>query len=84
MSRRRGFRLKHSIPPLVFVLLQLAGAEASKDLAHFDYDRSALLNVKELSIQDRDGVSVHDITYASPRGGLVPAYLSDLQRGICQ
>jgi len=67
--------MKYSIPLLVFVFLQLTGAEISKDLAHFEYDRSALLNVKELSIQDRGGVTVHDITYASPRGGLVPAYL---------
>jgi dienelactone hydrolase len=67
--------LKYSFPLLVFVLLQLIGAETSKDLAHFEYDRSALLNVKELSIQDRGGVTVHDIRYASPRGGLVPAYL---------
>jgi hypothetical protein len=75
MSLRRSFTLKYSIPLMVFVLLQFAEAETSQDLAHFGYDRSALLNVKELSIQDRGGVTVHDITYASPRGGLVPGYL---------
>ena len=75
MSCRRSFSLKYSIPLLVFVFLQSTGAEISKDLARFEDDRSALLNVKELSIQDRGGVTVHDMTYASPRGGLVPAYL---------
>lgn len=75
MSPQPSFTLKYSIPILFFVLLQLTMAETSKDLAHFEYDRSALLNVKELSSQDRGGVTVHDITYESPRGGLVPAYL---------
>jgi dienelactone hydrolase len=41
----------------------------------FDYDRKAPLGVVELSRQDRDGVTIVDLTYASPRGGRVPAYL---------
>ena len=75
MNLRPSFTLKYSVLLLFFVLLQLTGAETSTDLTHFEYDRSALLNVKELSRQDRAGVTIHDITYASPRGGLVPAYL---------
>ena len=43
----------------------------------FGYDAQAPLDVEELSPpQDRDGVTVHDIAYASPRGGKVTAYLA--------
>jgi dienelactone hydrolase len=41
----------------------------------FDYDRQAPLDLKENSVDDRGGVKVHDITYASPKGGQVSAYL---------
>ena len=42
---------------------------------HFGYDAHASLDVKEISVQDRNGVKIHDITFASPKGGVVPAYL---------
>ena len=42
---------------------------------HFDYDRQAPLGIKEIGVERRGKVSVHDITYISPKGGLVPAYL---------
>jgi dienelactone hydrolase len=41
----------------------------------FDYDRQAPLDVRESRIEDKDGVKVHDITYVSPKGGRVTAYL---------
>lgn len=41
----------------------------------FDYDRNAPLDVKETSVINRDGVAIHDITYASPKSGRVTAYL---------
>jgi dienelactone hydrolase len=41
----------------------------------FDYDSKAPLEVIELGRQDRDGITIVDLTYASPRGGRVPAYL---------
>jgi dienelactone hydrolase len=41
----------------------------------FDYDRSAPLDVKEIGAEDRNGVRIHDISYASPKGGRVTAYL---------
>jgi dienelactone hydrolase len=47
-----------------------------EDLAHqFDYDRKAPLGVREVGRQSRDGVTVIDLTYGSPLGGRVPAYL---------
>ena len=51
-------------------------AQSHEDLVkRFDYDRSAPLDVQEVGVQDRGGVRVHDISYASPNGGRVPAYL---------
>jgi dienelactone hydrolase len=41
----------------------------------FDYDKKAALDVIEIGRQKRDGVTVIDLTYASPRAGRVPAYL---------
>lgn len=41
----------------------------------FDYDQNAPLDVKEVSVINRDGVRIYDITYASPKGGRVTAYL---------
>ena len=41
----------------------------------FDYDQNAPLDVKEVAVIDRNGIRIHDITYASPKGGRVTAYL---------
>lgn len=41
----------------------------------FEYDRSLPLDVRESGRQQRDGATVIDLSYASPRGGRVPAYL---------
>ena len=41
----------------------------------FDYDAKAPLDVKEAGKERRAGATVIDLTYASPRGGRVPAYL---------
>jgi dienelactone hydrolase len=44
-------------------------------LPQFEYDRKAPLDVREVGRERRGGVTVIDLTYASPRGGRVPAYL---------
>jgi dienelactone hydrolase len=50
--------------------------ESYSELVHrFDYDQKASLDVHESGVEDRDGVQIHDISYASPKGGRVPAYL---------
>ena len=46
-----------------------------ESLPLFDYDQSAPLDVQEVSVEELDGVRVHDIHYASPKGGRVPAFL---------
>jgi dienelactone hydrolase len=41
----------------------------------FDYDSKAPLNILEAGVEHRGTVAVHDVSYASPKGGRVPAYL---------
>lgn len=50
-------------------------AQDPEMLRHFDYDKSAPLELKTLGTEKRGEAMVHDITYASPKGGVVPAYL---------
>jgi dienelactone hydrolase len=52
-----------------------ANAQDPELLRHFDYNQKAPLGIKELSVERRGDVTVHDITYLSPKGGVVPAYL---------
>src|SRR5205809_427971 len=41
----------------------------------FDYDSKASLDVHDKVIEEFDGGTLHDITYTSPKGGPVAAYL---------
>ena len=41
----------------------------------FDYQQNAPLDAKENGVEDKNGVRIHDISYASPKGGRVTAYL---------
>ena len=41
----------------------------------FDYDQRAPLGIREIGIEHRGDVAIHDISYASPKGGRVPGYL---------
>lgn len=42
-------------------------------IVHFDYDQKAPLDVQEAGVEQRGDVTIHDISYASPKGGRVPA-----------
>ena len=57
------------------VLVSFLPAQDPALLGHFVYDAKAPLDIQELNVEQRGEVSVHDISYASPRGGRVPAYL---------
>jgi cephalosporin-C deacetylase-like acetyl esterase len=72
----------------ILVLALLAGVVAAQaadkppkpprfeDLVReFDYDRNALLNIREEHKEERDGATVIELSYDSPRGGRVPATL---------
>ena len=59
------------------LLSRPAAGQVKPELIHlFDYDAKAPLDVKEGTVVDREGVKVHDITYASPKGGRVPGWCS--------
>jgi len=69
----------------VFWLLLLVAASCEAVLAQnqsidelrrtFDYDQKAPLDIKVVSVMNRDGVRINDITYASPKNGRVTACL---------
>ena len=54
--------------PLVF-------AQDPEMVRRFDYDETVPIDLTVLGTQKRRDVTVYDITYASPKGGVVPAYL---------
>jgi dienelactone hydrolase len=62
---------------LSFPLTALAQGESYEQLVkRYDYDKRAPLDVKQAGVVRREGgVRVHDISYASLKGGRVPAYL---------
>jgi hypothetical protein len=41
----------------------------------FDYDPKQALDLQDKVIEDFDGGTIHDVTYTSPKGGTVSAYL---------
>src|ERR1700723_79222 len=55
--------------------LALAQAPISDNATHFAYDNRAALDVKQVSVQVQDGVTVQDLTYTGGNGDSVPAYL---------
>jgi len=66
----------------LFLLIGTFGLSGLRALAqdaelvrHFDYDQTVPLGIKEIGVESRGDITVHDITYASPKGGVVPAYV---------
>ncbi len=61
---------------LVFGLQAFAQAKGQAGPGNpFDYDAKPPLDIQEKSVEKVEGAQVHDISYASPKGGRVPAYL---------
>jgi len=59
-----------------FILCGQSCLAQDPDLVHyFDYDQKAPLNSKQIGVQRRTAATVYTITYDSPKGGVVPAYL---------
>ncbi len=77
----------NNVAGLVFLFVATAFAQKPPEqlLHHWDYDKNTPLNIKQASVQDRDGVKIYDISYSSPvgdrgaavgpKGGAVTAYL---------
>ena len=62
---------------IVFALFFASSAlcQQPEYVRHFDYDKSASLELKTVGTEARGDVTVYDVTYASPKGGVVPAYI---------
>ena len=66
------------VPLFLFVLSVFTAAQSA---SIFDYDRNAPLDLKEISSSMHgETVKVIDLTYASPKGGRVSAYLVTPQK----
>ena len=52
----------------------MVAAQQTPAVSAFDYDRALSLDVEESRSEQRNGVSVHDISYASPGHGRIKAY----------
>jgi cephalosporin-C deacetylase-like acetyl esterase len=59
----------------ILLFTSTLSAQDPEVLRHFDYDQKAPLDIQEVGVEQRGDVAVHDISYASPKGGRVPAYL---------
>ena len=53
----------------------VTGAQDTDLTRHFDYDQKAPHNIKRIGVQKRATATIYDITFDSPKGGVVPAYL---------
>ena len=72
-------RSRTSLISVIVLLLLAQNSHAQnrfkEDTKHFDYDSQSPLDVHELSVRTENGIVIHDLTYRSPKGGNVPAYL---------
>ncbi len=76
MRDLRGIPATQRLPFAVLLLASLLCFGQSADmLKSLDYDHNAALDIKESGVEKRGDVAIHDISYASPKGGRVPAYL---------
>ena len=55
--------------------VSVSSAQDAELIRHFDYDQKAPLNIKQIGVEQRATATIYDITYDSPKGGVVPAYL---------
>jgi dienelactone hydrolase len=61
---------------IAFVVMAIPVFAQDADLLrHFEYDKKSPLDVHAAGVEQRGDVTIHDISYASPKGGRVPAYL---------
>lgn len=60
---------------LVLLSQVLTLAQDPDFVQHFDYDKNAPLEIKTLGTEKQGDVVVYDVTFTSPKGGVVPAYL---------
>ena len=60
----------------LLALLALAACSGAKHAAPFAYDRAAPIGLRDRGVVNKNyPIRIHDVSYASPKGGRVPAYL---------
>jgi len=69
--------MRKSFAAIVAALCMTAGSAPAQtpDFAHFAYDKSAPLRMKQVSVKTKGGVTIEDITYSGVHGDTVPATL---------
>lgn len=76
LTLARGLAIAAFTAFAAFATGAYADGPATDDAARvFDYDRSLPLDLKEASSRAEAGVTIRDVSYASPKGGRVPAYV---------
>src|SRR5215470_15064259 len=75
MRPEGGSTMRVLFAALLVMATPVAWAQSQSDQHVFEYDRKAPLDIQESGVTKRGGVAVRDISYASPKGGRVPAYL---------
>ncbi len=76
----KGNSVRRLFITLLLMIVACAGSVAQspsmRELRQmFAYDRALPLDVKEIHVEEKDGVRIHDVSYQSPKGGRVTAYL---------
>jgi dienelactone hydrolase len=60
---------------VLFLYATCLSAQNASPSQAFDYDAKAPLDIQQAGVEHRGSAAIHDISYASPKGGRVPAYL---------
>ncbi|HEU0300532.1 MAG TPA: hypothetical protein VFR37_13775, partial [Longimicrobium sp.] len=74
-------RLRTAVPLLAALAAAPACAQSDLPLHLFAYDRAAPLELQSTQIGAQDGVAIHQVSYASPKGGRVNGRLFVPQGG---
>ncbi len=67
--------MRSFIVAILFLSATSLLAQDARPSRAFDYNPKAPLDIQEAGVEHRGSVAIHDISYASPKGGRVPAYL---------
>lgn len=60
---------------ILFLSATALFAQVPTGPAAFEYDRKGPPDIQEFGVEHRGSVAVHDVSFANPNGGRVPAYL---------
>src|SRR2546421_12560843 len=75
MQTRKQFLQAISFVAILLLSVAPSRAQDADLVRHFNYDQKAPLRIKQIRVQRRERATIYDITYDSPQGGVVPAYL---------